>query len=141
MSEVSSTDLVENITMEVDDADVVPAPIDPTLTHSGQAADAKAVGDALAAISSVKKVNGQSPNSSGEVTVLATQIPMSSATGAQTVSEAILSSQDKTGETIKYSSTSTETIKEVVDEIVEACTDGVSNEDIDGIFEDWSDEE
>ena len=129
--------LIRNVTFSLQRSNVVPMPIDPTLTHEGEAADAKATGDAIAAMAAVRTVNGQSPDSSGAVVVNATQIPMSGDESAQTISEAILSAQDKTAETIRYEAEDTTTIKTVVDEIIEACTDGVTDGDIDDIFDEW----
>lgn len=143
MSEINPTpeELVENIDMEVEDNTVVPMPIDPTLSHEGEAADAKATGDAIAAIAAVKKVLGQSPDGTGDVAINATQIPMSSEAGAQTISEAVLGVQAQTADTIYYVSGETDTVKSVVDGIINACTDGCTEDEIDEIFEDWEDEE
>ena len=139
MSELTPTpeELIENIDMEVEDSNVVPMPIDPTLSNEGEAADAKATGDAIAAISAVKKVNAQSPDSSGEVTLIASQIKMSSEEGAQTIVEAVNAVEAQTADTIKYEAEEDETVKDVVDEIIDACTDGCTNDEIDAIFEDW----
>ena len=139
MSELTPTpeELIENIDMEVEDSNVVPMPIDPTLSNEGEAADAKATGDAIAAISAVKKVNAQSPDESGEVTLIASQIKMSSEEGAQTIVEAVNAVEAQTADTIKYEAEEDETVKDVVDEIIEACTDGCTNDEIDAIFEDW----
>lgn len=139
MSELTPTpeELIENIDLTVEDNTTVPMPIDPTLSHEGEAADAKATGDAIAAIAAVKKVNGESPDSSGDVIINATQIPMTNATGAQTIAEAMQSAQAQTGDVIKYESDGDDTIKVVVDGIITACTDGVTDEEIDAIFEDW----
>lgn len=137
MSEINPTpeELVENIDMEVEDNTVVPMPIDPTLSNEGEAADAKATGDAIAAIAAVKKVLGQSPDGTGNVTINATQIPMSSEAGAQTISEAVLAVQAQTADTIYYVAGETDTVKSVVDGIITACTDGCTDEEIDEIFE------
>ena len=139
MSELTPTpeELIENIDMEVEDSNVVPMPIDPTLSNEGEAADAKATGDAIAAISAVKKVNAQSPNASGEVTLNASQIKMSSEEGAQTIVEAVNAVEAQTADTIKYDAEEDETVKDVVDEIIDACTDGCTNDEIDAIFDDW----
>ena len=137
MSEPSLQELVEELEYEIAEAAVIPVPIDPTLSNEGEAADAKAVGDAIAAIATVKKVNDQSPDSSGNVTVLATQINMSDDEGAQTVAEAIFSTQTQTAETILYQTGETPTIKETVDEVITACTEGCTDDEIDEIFEDW----
>ena len=143
MSEINPTpeELVENIDMEVEDNTVVPMPIDPTLSNEGEAADAKATGDAIAAIAAVKKVLNQSPDGTGNVTINATQIPMSSEAGAQTISEAVLGVQAQTADTIYYVSGETDTVKSVVDGIITACTDGCTDDEIDEIFDDWEDEE
>jgi len=142
MSENNPTpeELVENIDMEIEDSTVVPMPIDPTLSHEGEAADAKATGDAIAAIAAVRKVLGQSPDETGDVPINATQIPMSAETGAQTISEAVLGVQAQTADTIYYVSGETDTVKSVVDGIIDACTNGCTNEEIDEIFEEDEEE-
>ena len=127
--------LVRNVTFRLQRSTVIPMPIDPTLSNEGEAADAKATGDAIAAIAAVKKVLGQSPDGTGNVEINATQIPMSSETGAQTISEAVLNVQAQTADTIYYVSGETETVKSVVDGIITACTDGCTDEEIDEIFE------
>ena len=133
--------LVRNVTFTLQRATVIPVPVDPTLQNEGEAADAAATGAAIREIAAVKKVNGQTPNSAGEVSVNATQIPMSGDEGAQTISEAILSAQEQTAETILYEAGGSATTKETVDEIIDACTDGVSDADIDGIFDGWGEDE
>lgn len=139
MSELNPTpeELVENIDMEVEDASVIPVPVDPTLSHEGEAADAAATGAAIAAITAVKKVNSTSPDETGNVLLYATAIKMSNAAGAQTVAEAMVSVQAQTGDVIKYEEGGADTIKTVVDEIITACTNGCTDDEIDGIFEDW----
>ena len=100
------SELVENINvtlaenepedMEVTftDATVVTVPIDATLTMEDRAADAKAVGDALALkadkteLASAITVNDQAANNQGRITVDATQIDMGGQT-QQTVAAAI----------------------------------------------------
>ena len=63
MSEINMNDVVEET---VRDSDVITVPVDTTLTHSGEAADAKAVGDALdlkadkSELAQSIQVNGQS---------------------------------------------------------------------------------
>ena len=46
------TEGIPEITLELDVMSTVPAPVDPTLSIEGQAADAKATGDALALLQS-----------------------------------------------------------------------------------------
>lgn len=137
----TAEELVRNVTFSLQREAVIPMPIDPTLSNEGEAADAKATGDAIAAIAAVKKVLGQSPDGTGDVTINATQIPMSAETGAQTISEAVQGVQAQTADTIYYVSGETETVKTVVDGVIDACTDGCTDDEIDEIFEDWEDEE
>lgn len=92
MSEVNLNDVVEE---EVNDAEVITVPIDDTLSVSGEAADAKAVGDALAEkadkseLSTAVNVNGQSADAQGNILVYGNHIPMSNAQGAASVKAAI----------------------------------------------------
>lgn len=132
--------LVRNVTFSLQRSNVIPMPIDPTLSNEGEAADAKAVGEAIAAIVAVKKVNDQSPDSAGAVVINATQIPMTSEEGAQTISEAILGVQAQTADTILYVAGETDTVKSVVDGIITACTDGCTDDEIDAIFEEDEEE-
>lgn len=145
MSETNNSatpeELVEEVSYTVEDASVIPTPIDPTLSISGEAADAKATGDAIVGIASTLKVNGKSGSAQGEFTIYAGDIKMSDAEGAQDISAAFESIQDRTAEDITYKSTDTATIAEVTDEIITAIEDGVPDEDIDAIFEDWEDYE
>ena len=132
--------LVRNVTFSLQRSTVIPMPIDPTLSNEGEAADAKAVGEAIAAIVAVKKVNDQSPDSTGAVVINATQIPMTSEEGAQTISDAILSVQAQTADTILYVAGEADTVKSVVDGIITACTDGCTDDEIDAIFEEDEEE-
>ena len=99
MSEINNNSVAEELNEVVeevvDDATVMTVPIDDTLSISGEAADAKAVGDALAnkigrgeALTRVT-VNGVQSDSSGNVNITGADIPMSSASGAATVGAAM----------------------------------------------------
>lgn len=83
MSEINTTDLNEAVEMVVEDAGVITTPIDATLSVSGAAADAKAVGDALelkadkADIQTKVKVNGQEADNQGLILVTGEHIPVS----------------------------------------------------------------
>lgn len=99
MSEINNNstaeELNEVVEEVVDDATVMTVPIDDTLSISGEAADAKAVGDALAnkigrgeALTRVT-VNGVQSDGSGNVNITGADIPMSSASGAATVGAAM----------------------------------------------------
>lgn len=143
MSEINNNpeELVEDIEYEVEDANEIPTPIDPTLTIAGEAADAKATGDAIRGIASAVKVNNQTADSNGNITVLATQINMDDGQGAQTVAQAIEAAQEMSAEDILFDPEEEETIAEVVGEAIAAITTGVTDEEIDGIFDGWEEDE
>ena len=139
MREVN-TDLNEEVEVTVEDADVITVPIDATLSNSGEAADAKAVGDALALKADASSVvtidvNGQTPDLQGHIIVngaeinmsstdtttlkakietvdakTATDIPMSSAADAQKISEAISDLQAKNATNIPMSGSASATM-------------------------------
>lgn len=75
--------LNEEVEVEVDDAAVITVPIDDTLSNSGEAADAKATGDALALkadkseLQTAITVNGQGADAQGAILIDGTDIPMS----------------------------------------------------------------
>lgn len=98
---MSEVNLNEEVTMVVEDASVITTPIDETLTVSGSAADAAAVGAALdlkadkSQLTSVS-VNGQTPDQQGAILIDGTDIQMSS-TDDTTLKEAIEDVDAKTG--------------------------------------------
>ena len=107
MSENNTQDLNEGFEVEMDDANVITVPIDDTLSNSGEAADAKAVGDALALKADASSVvsitvNGQSPDNQGAILVDGTQIQMSS-TDTTKIKAKIDAVDAKTGADIKVS--------------------------------------
>ena len=102
-------DLNEQVNVIVQDSDVITVPIDDTLSNSGEAADAKAVGDALALkadkseLQTAITVNGQGADAQGAILVDATDIPLSSSD--QTTVKAKLEAVDgKTAADIPVSS-------------------------------------
>ena len=105
MSEINLNEEVEEV---VDDATVMTVPIDDTLSISGEAADAKAVGDALAlkadasAINTIK-VNEQSADNQGQILLTGEDVPMSD-TDETTLKAAIEAEQDKTAGDIPMTS-------------------------------------
>ena len=105
MSEINLNEEVEEV---VDDATVMTVPIDDTLSISGEAADAKAVGDALAlkadasAINTIK-VNEQSADNQGQILLYGGDIPMSDE-DETTLAEAIAAEQGKTASDIPMTS-------------------------------------
>lgn len=137
MSELNET--IEEI---VQDAQVMTVAIDDTLSVSGEAADAKAVGDALAlkadldAVNTIK-VNDEAADNQGQILIDGTgipvsgtdertiaeavaaaegrtgaDIPVSGETGAQSIAEALAASVDKTADNIEMSAEDTTTVAE-----------------------------
>ena len=98
---MSEINMNEEVVMVVEDATVITTPIDDTLTVSGDAADAKAVGDALALkadksqLTSVT-VNGQGPDQQGAILIDGTDIPAND-TDEDTIAEALAALDEKTG--------------------------------------------
>ena len=96
------SELNEQINDVIEDAQVVTVPIDDTLTISGEEADAKAVGDALALKADKSElaqsitVNGQSADLQGAIIVDGTDIEMSG-TDTRTLKAAIDSAAGRTG--------------------------------------------
>ena len=133
MSEVTPNELVEEITLEFDDASVVPVPIDPTLTISGEAADAKAAGDAIAAAVGRLRINEKAP-ASNAVTLYASDIKMSSDVGANTIAEAVTAAAGRDANDIMYDSGNLVTVKGAIDEINTALDSELSNGAIDAIL-------
>ena len=129
MSELNN-DLNEQIEEEIDDADVITVPIDDTLSNSGEAADAKAVGDALALkadkseLSAAITVNGQGADAQGAILVDGTEIQMSSS-DQTTIKAAIEAVDDKTAEDIKVATGSSQTIKQALDSSVSRTADQI----------------
>ena len=97
----NENNLNEEVTMVVEDATVITTPIDDTLTVSGDAADAKAVGDALALKADLSQitdvtVNGQSPDDQGAILIDGGDIPVSSSDNT-TIDAALAAINEKTG--------------------------------------------
>lgn len=134
MSEITPTELIEEIEYEVEDANVIPTPIDPTLSIEGEAADAKATGDAIAGVIENLRVNGKAP-SSNAITVYAGDIRMSSDESAQTIVEAIEAAGDKDAEDIMYDAVNLITIKQALDTINTTLDSELSTETIDTIWD------
>lgn len=101
----------ENVNIVVDAAEVITVPIDDTLSNSGEAADAYAVGAALALkadkseLGQAIKVNGQSADAQGEIIVTAEDMAMGESDNTL-VSEAVAAVAARTGSDIPISSAS-----------------------------------
>lgn len=103
------SELNEIIEEVVDDATVMTVPIDDTLSISGEAADAKAVGDALelkANLADVKniKVNAQSADNQGQIYIDGEDIQMGTG-DTRTLRTAIEAAEGRTGATIPLDGT------------------------------------
>lgn len=171
MSETNtnSEELIEEVEIEVDDANVIPIPIDPTLTHPGEAADAKATGDAIRGMGQNMNINGVTAELDGTFHVYPANIPMSGEQGAQNLGQVVQDLQGRTGDDLLLEAGSEMTISEAVanavqkaeDELTEAIqevegdlseavesieeqigeidTSVISDEEIDEMFESWGD--
>ena len=142
MSEIinDQEELNEVFEEEMDDSEVITVPIDTTLTQEGAAADAKAVGDALAEKANLTdivriSVNGEEADNQGVILINAGDIPLSSAEGAPTVAELFEDMEAPTAETVPMSSaegapTIAEKIAEM-DTAAEGCVKTVNGEQAD----------
>lgn len=115
-------DLNEQVEEVIDAATVITVPIDDTLSNSGEAADAKAVGDALALkadkseIQTAVKVNGQSADAQGNILVDASDIKMSDDLSAPTIKSAVetLQGQDASDIPMDKTAPSAGTVKQAI---------------------------
>ena len=105
---MADNDLNEVVEEVVEDATVMTVNIDDTLSVSGEAADAKATGDALALkadkseLQAAVTVNGQAADNQGHIIVDASQIEMSESDDTK-VKAAIEAIDGKTGADIPVS--------------------------------------
>ena len=100
MSEINEN-LNQEFTMTMESTNVITVPIDNTLTQEGEAADAKAVGDALALkadASSVNTidVNGEAADNQGHIILTGEHVPMSG-DDETTLKSAIETASNRTG--------------------------------------------
>ena len=115
------------IEMAVQAVNVITVPIDDTLTTAGAAADAKAVGDALAdkadrsELQNAVTVDGQGADAQGHILVYPEHIPMSG-TDPTTLAAKITAIDGKTGQDIYVRSGSTQTIAEALEQTGNAQT-------------------
>lgn len=133
MSE-SPIELVRTIDYEVQDANVIPTPIDPTLSIEGDAADAKATGDAIAGVIGNLRVNTKAPVNNA-VTLYGSDIAVTGDEGAQTIAEAIEAAGDKAADDIMYDADNMVTVADALDAINEAIDSELSAAEIDDIFD------
>ena len=106
------SELNDAVNVTVQDSDVITVPIDATLTHSGEAADAKAVGDALSQkadkseLQNAVTVNGQAADAQGQIIVTAEDTKISDSDNT-TVKAAIEAAAGRTAEDIPMSGSPT----------------------------------
>lgn len=106
MSEINNTsnDMNEEFSIQMEDSTVITVPIDDSLTREGEAADAKAVGDALALKADADSVNNidvnnQEADNQGHIILTAEHVPMSES-DSTTVKAKIQAVDGKTGASI-----------------------------------------
>lgn len=130
----TAEELVRNVTFSFQRSNTVPTPVDPTLSHEGEAADAKATGDAIEGVFSGAKVNGKSFVNK-ESTLYAGDILMSDDAGAVSIAEAIGGIGDKDASEIMYDAENLVTIADALNGINETLDTELTEEQIDEIFD------
>lgn len=122
------SELNEMFSVQFADASVITVPIDDTLANSGEAADAKAVGDALALKADKSElqaeitVNGQGADAQGAILIDGTDIPVNGLSET-TIAEAVEEVAARTAEDIPMSSESgAQTIAEAISDAGSAAT-------------------
>lgn len=134
MSEINPQELVEEIEYEVEDATVIPQPIDPTLSIAGEAADAKATGDAIAGVISNLRINTKAPTNNA-VTLYGSDILVTNEEGAQTLAEALESAQGQDAESIIYDQATLTSVAGALDDLYQTIDSEITQEEIDGIID------
>lgn len=101
------SELNESVTFTVGSSNTLSVPVDSTLTIEGQAADAAAVGRALAgkqdAGAVVISVNGQAQDNQGQIEITGEDIPVDETAGAESIADAVAALQERTGADIPLS--------------------------------------
>lgn len=111
-------ELNESVTFTVGSSNTLSVPVDTTLTIEGQAADAAAVGRALAgkqdAGAVVISVNGQAQDNQGQIEITGENIPVDETEGAESIADAVAALQERTGADIPLSGSTATTIGEKI---------------------------
>lgn len=135
MSEVTPTELNEEFQMTVQDASVIPVPVDPTLSHQGEAADAYATGQAVQNATNGMSVNGKNFVNKA-ATVYATEISMGEGEGVPTVAESIESAMGRTASDIIFDPVELTTITDAINSISQDVDEAITDDEIDGVITD-----
>jgi len=123
---------MSEINLQVSAGDVISTAVDNTLSVSGEAADAAAVGAALALkadrteIAAAVTVNGQSADEQGHILINAGDIPLSG-TDDTTIAEQFTTLSGKTGADIAISGDSSTTIKETIEDVADDVSTALTN--------------
>lgn len=136
MSEINQTpeELVEELEYEVESANVIPTPIDPTLTHQGESADAYATGQAIAQVLTGLLINNKALVNKA-LTLYATDILMNNEENALSIPEAIENIANRDASNIIFDAQELTTVKDVIDNINDVLDSELSESEIDDIFE------
>ena len=121
-----SENLNEVFTIDFADSEVITVPIDDTLSNSGEAADAAAVGAALALKANAAdianiKVNEQQADNQGQIYIDGTDIPMST-TDTTTLKAAIDAAAGRTAADIAMGSSDSTTVAAKIASVEESAT-------------------
>lgn len=136
MSEInpSAEELIRNVRFTIQRSSVIPMPIDPTLSIEGEAADAKATGDAIAGVIGNLRVNTKAPVNNA-ITVYGTDIRLSNAEGAPTLDEAISGASDRDASSIMYDDENLITVAMALDDLYTTMDTGITDDEIDEILD------
>ena len=131
---MSEVNLNETFEETMDDATVITVPIDDTLSNSGEAADAAAVGAALALKADLSQVtgisvNGENPDAQGAILLDASEIPMTDEAGADSVADAIDAAMERTAEDIAMGTEDETTIAEAIENTVKIISQELTEEE------------
>lgn len=132
-NEVTPQELVEEVHYNVQDAEVIPPSIDPTLTIPGASADAYATGQAILHAIDGVQINGKTMTNKA-VNLYAGDIPMSSEQGASTVAQELESLSDRTADDIIYDSENMISTKEAIDGVKDMIGEDFTQEEVDAIL-------
>ena len=121
-----SENLNEVFTIDFADSEVITVPIDDTLSNSGEAADAAAVGAALALKADLAdianiKVNAQAADNQGQIYIDGTDIPMSTA-DTTTLKAAIDAAAGRTAADIPMAGNDSTTVAAKIASVEESAT-------------------